>query len=81
VRTSLIFILQLYGVWQITESLLSYSVACGRQRRRMLHPRSEPQIFATLDALCGVVRAAAHCLPSRLLCFSSADFELALAGI
>ncbi len=69
-RTSLIFILQLYAVWQIAESLLSYSVACGRQRRRMLHPRSEPQIFATLDALCGVVRGAAHCVSSALLYIS-----------
>ena len=55
------------GVWQGMEFVVSCSVACGRQRRRMLHPRSEPQIFATLDALCGVVRSSAPCCVSSLV--------------
>lgn len=31
---------------------------CIRPRRRMLHPRSEPQIFGVLDSLCDVVSPA-----------------------
>ena len=41
----------------------------GRPRRRLIHPRSEIQIFSTLDGLCGqVCTAAPFCWSQPVSC-------------
>lgn len=46
----------MYFLCQCTLSALKGYGILDRPRRRMLHPRSEPQIFAVLHSLCKVVR-------------------------
>jgi hypothetical protein len=53
--------------------------ALRRPRRRMLHPRSEPQIYGVLDGLCEAVRMS--CMPAKAPSFPAPPLQLTLMHV